>query len=443
MSKKNIKTVEVDKNTFKRLKKNKQRVVLQVNDENAKEINIKDKIIFNNNESNKKIKKKVKKIHKYSSIKEAFDTLDKKALGYRRKDNNPNYEEIETNLSKDNVRNHGVLGIEVKIKQHIVLKSFLVLALVILIFFGYYFANKKLEQAKSRKIGSEVTEIKKDKVDYVFVEINPSFVLTIKDGSVEDVACLNDDCIAIYSEIDVKGQDINSSIDSLYSLSSIKGYDISGGVKVKTTGDVSIEDKDYITFEYITEDTKDELLTSLKNNDSIKENNNDNYYATLWDKLKTDSDYGEVYFCNMDKEELKCNFTEKFILSFLVDQEQLALNYLGWKQQVNRYYNTLDKFDVNHKMIDGLDYILINNKEYYPVSGVVRNGELIISNVLLRETMYEGQKSFSISTYNECIQIRSEEYIELKDFNLLNPNNAKVQTYIPQDIVDECAHFPR
>lgn len=328
-----------------------------------------------------------------------------------------------------------------KNKQHIVLKSFLVLLLVILIFFGYYFVNKKLEQVKSQKISSEVTEIKKDKVDYVFVEINPSFVLTIKDGSVEDVACLNDDCVAIYSEIDVKGKDINSSIDSLYSLSSTKGYDISGGVKVKTTGDVSIENKDYITFEYITEATKDELLTSLKNNDSIKENNNDNYYATLWDKLKADSDYGEVYSCNMDKEELKCYFTEKFISSFLVDQEQLVLNYLGWKQQVNRYYNTLDKFDVNHKMIDGLDYILINNKEYNPVSGVIRNDELIVSNVLLRETMHEGQ--FSISTYNECIQIGSEEYIEIKDFNLLNPNNAKVQTYTPQDIIDDCVHFPR
>ena len=419
MRKKQVYNISLDQDTFKRVKKNKLRIVLQLNNDDNQKINIKDKVTFIDEVSNKKCKKKVKKIYHYSDYKDA-----------------------ETKFSKDDIKKFGVLGIEVNGNRHIFMKVVLGILILLLLRIGYYFIDKSLEQAKSKDVAVEVSEIQKDKLDYVFVDINPSFVLTIKDDKVEDVACLNDDCMAIYNEIDIKGKDINTSINELYSLSSIKGYNTTKGIRIKTTSDVNIEKKDYITVEFISAADKDELLTNLKNNEDIKNNNNDGYYATLWESLKADGDYGDVYTCNMNNEELECYFTEKFILSFLVDEEKLVLDYLGWKQQVNRYYNTLDKFNVNHKMIDGLDYIIINDKEYNPVSGVVRNDVSILPpNVLLRNTINEGTKSFS--TYNECIQIGSEEYIEFKDFNLLNPNNANVQTYIPQDVSDRCKDFPR
>lgn len=80
-----------------------------------------------------------------------------------------------------------------KKNKHILLKVLLVIIIVIILFFSYSFIKQKLYQTRSQKMTDEVNEIQKDKVDYVFIEINPFLVLTIKDGTVEDVACLNDD----------------------------------------------------------------------------------------------------------------------------------------------------------------------------------------------------------------------------------------------------------
>lgn len=44
----------------------------------------------------------------------------------------------------------------------------------------------------------------------------------LKENKVNNIACLNDDCVSIYNDIDVKGKSIGDSIDNLYNLAKEK-----------------------------------------------------------------------------------------------------------------------------------------------------------------------------------------------------------------------------
>ena len=96
MRKKQVYNISLDQDTFKRVKKNKLRIVLQLNNGDNQKINIKDKVIFIDEVSNKECKKKVKKIYHYSDYKDA-----------------------ETKFSKDDIKKFGVLGIEVNGNIHL------------------------------------------------------------------------------------------------------------------------------------------------------------------------------------------------------------------------------------------------------------------------------------------------------------------------------------
>lgn len=239
-------------------------------------------------------------------------------------------------------------------------KLFLIIILVFLIpllsFFGYRFISNKIEDIKAEKFYNNISEIAEERTNYVFVEINPSFVLTLKGSKVSDVACLNDDCIGIYNDIDVKGKSINDSIDNLYSISKEKGFDTSDGVKVKTSDNVSIESKDYITIEYIDTTKEKELLNEIKNNEEIKNVSNDDYYSKLWEELKKDPNYDDVYTCNMnDNKELKCYIKDDFVIAEddLLDilkngnMVEIITNYPKVVPQLEKIEFVLKKFNFN------------------------------------------------------------------------------------------------
>lgn len=240
-------------------------------------------------------------------------------------------------------------------------KLFLIIILVFLIpllsFFGYRFISNKIEDIKAEKFYNNISEIAEERTNYVFVEINPSFVLTVKGSKVSDVACLNDDCVSIYNDIDVKGKNLNDSIDNLYNTSKEKGFDISNGVKVKTSDNVNIESKDYITIEYIDTTKEKELLNEVKNNEEIKNVSNDDYYSKLWEELKKDSDYGEVYTCNLnDSKELECYIKEDFVvidkdLLEMKDMVEIITNYPKAIPRLEKIERVLKKFGFNVRTV--------------------------------------------------------------------------------------------
>ncbi len=138
--------------------------------------------------------------------------------------------------------------------------------------------------------------------------------MTIKENKVENISCLNDDCMTIYDELNVKGKNINDSIDVIYNVSKRKGFDTSKGVKLSSTDTINVEKKDYISIEYIDSTKEKELLNEVKNNEEIKNVDNNSYYDKLLEELKKDSDYDKVYTCNMnDSKALECHFTSEFL----------------------------------------------------------------------------------------------------------------------------------
>lgn len=380
MRKKKVYNIYLDQETFKRLKKNKQQIVLQLNDDENKKIKIKDKIIFIDEVSNKKWKKKVKKIHHYSD-----------------------YKDIDNKFSEEDIKKFGVLGIEVKRNRHIFIKVIFSILILILLCIGYHFVSNELKLVKSKKVVEKINEIKRDKLDYVFIEINPSFVLTIKDGKTEDVACLNDDCVAIYNEIDIKDKDINTSINELYSLSRTKGYDTTKGIRIKTTSDVNIEKKDYITIEYISEDIKDELLKDLKNNDSIKNNNNSDYYSTLWEELKKDQDYGEIYECSMNEKELECYIKKDIFLGYDAETPTEMAKVLQNRKNIAR---VLNKFGIRNEGVVALIGVKVE-----------------VANIYINDIKFEcGEDEVCYINYNEDYDIEVSLAKSANGINLLNPN---------------------
>lgn len=271
-----------------------------------------------------------------------------------------------------------------KKKKKLFIIIILIVSIPLLLFFGYRFISNKIDEANTKKFSGIINEVSKERTDYVFVEINPSFVLTVRDNKVSDVACLNDDCISIYNDIDVKGKNLNDSIDNIYNTSKEKGFDTSNGVKVKTSDNVSIKSKDYITIEYIDATKEKELLNEVKNNEEIKNVSNDDYYSKLWSELKKDKDYGNVYTCNMNNKELECYITLETGINNDSDYDRIDRLQDTLSGSYTSIMNTLKKFNYN---VDG-SKVIINGIKFGYVPLFTNNVEGKITkykNVLVAE----------------------------------------------------------
>lgn len=312
-------------------------------------------------------------------------------------------------------------------KKHVFRKMLLGLIIIILLLFIISMVNNFITNKKINKFRDNISSIEKEKISYVFIEINPSLVLTMKDGKVSDVACLNDDCIKIYNDIDVKGKSIDESIDSLYNLSKEKGYDTSNGVKVKISNNVIIENKNYINIEYIDTTKEKELLDEIKNNEEIDNVNNDNYYSKLWGELKKDNDYGDVYTCNMNnKQELECYIILETGINKDSDYDMDTTEKYNLIQEIftnstNKIFNTLKKF--NFDVRDNKIYI--NNIEFSYVPLFTLNN-VPYKNVLTAQkidVLDNGVCDYGYAQYeNGICQVKDGVYIvPLEKVNLVNP----------------------
>lgn len=307
-------------------------------------------------------------------------------------------------------------------KKHIFRKILLGLLVIVLLLFIISRISNFITNIKINKFRDNISSIEKEKISYVFIEINPSLVLTMKNGKVSDVACLNDDCIEIYNDIDIKGKSIDESIDNLYNLSKEKGYDVSNGVKVKTTDKIEVKEKEHISIEYIDNTTKNELLSNIKNNEDIKNNNNDNYYANLWEELRKDEDYGIVYECNMNNEELECYIKKDFVISTHDGSKNVVDATMVWSEMhnnLNRIYRVLKKFGINVKE-DGLIY---NN----PIGIITYNGVEYKS-----PEIYPTPEKIDYSAKIRCDVYR----FKLTEINLMKPNSIAIKISLEDDEVN-------
>jgi len=137
--KKQIHDMKLNNTAWKSIKKNKKSIELRLNDEKRQKIKVGDIVIFTSQETGKKIKRKVKKLHPYPNFEELYAHFPKKKLGYAKK-KEASFKDMEKYYSKKDIEKNGVLGIELKPKRRIILKILLSLLVII----GLYFLTISL-----------------------------------------------------------------------------------------------------------------------------------------------------------------------------------------------------------------------------------------------------------------------------------------------------------
>lgn len=355
-----MRSIKVQDELFKKIKKQRAKsIILLKNDENSK-IVVKDKLELVNSKD-KKIKRKVKKIVDIENV-NVLNKKDKKILGYKKK------EEVTVENSKKDVDKYGLIKVDFYRKMKLFTKIILgVLALILLVIIISFVSNK-IKDIKSEKVAKEISEMASEKIDYMFVDINPSFAFTVKDNKLLKMACRNEDCVNIEKDLDVTGKNITDAIDYLFNFSKEKGYDTKDGVTIKTTGKIDIDTKklDYVKIYFIQEKEKDEMLKEVINNDEIKQFDNNSYYEKLWDTLKKDSDYGKIYDCEMNDGKLSCYMKKEIFNHSNEESWANAIRvYSNFTSTVTRIF---DKFGVSYELeeiipnlVSDMDFIIENN----------------------------------------------------------------------------------
>lgn len=418
--KKKIHEIALEKEDFKDLKKNKKLITIELDKDGMKEIEPKDKIHFILKDGKKVLKKKVRKIHRYSSLEELLANVKKQKLGLK-KNEQPNYEK----LNDQDMNKYGVIGIEVKPKLTFMKVIFVILCIILV---GLLFTRVDgiLKKKNDEKINRALNELYEDKIGYVFIEINPSLVFTTKGDKVIDVTCLNDDCKKMENGIDVEGKSLTDSVESIYNLAKDRGFDTSTGVKIKSSESIQIDNKlNYVTVEYLPKDEEQKMLESVEDKTIVK-NDNDTYYTELWEKLKKDSRYDEVYTCNMDSGKLECYLKEEFIrpLDGILEESSPVTKALQimFFNQITGIKETLDKFDIPNtfgkyaaNMGDDTNQIILNGIKFQYVLDYTYNGTNI------RNACYYRGRPMNCTNEYECFRKPEEKAFALKDMDLLNP----------------------
>lgn len=448
--KKTLHQIKLNDDEFKKIKKNKQNIILKLNDDDYKNVSIKDKVLLVNGKN--KSKRRVKNLYNYSDVDELRKNIKNKQFGYKNNDI-IDCDNLVKDYKKDEIKKYGLLGIEFNKNKHFFRKIVLGLVVIVLLIFGIRYINNKLDEVNSKKINKSINDLASERVDYAFIEINPYMMLRIKDNKVYDLTCLNEDCKKIYSDLDVKNKNINESIDLIYNVSKENGFDTSNGVKVKITGSIEVNKRDYIMVEYINETTKNEIISNIWDI-KIENNSNDDYYSKLWEELKKDKDYDDVYTCSMNGKELECYFIIDAIRPSLLKLDLSApADVLDFINKRNDISNTLKKFNINCDNGEHLK-VYIDNKKYDYVENieigyeevnminiynqtVLDDGTVITEHIDSPEAnqiLNKGKLNLQIALLREVVTYGSEhswEYLYLKDLNLINPSASlrKIQEF--------------
>lgn len=282
-------------------------------------------------------------------------------------------------------------------------KIFLIIVItIILILLGlltYYFISVYNINKNSKKMEEIVKEVKENNINYVFVDINPSFTLVMQNDIVSQVVCRNDDCTKLKQFINIEGKDLINAVNEIYNTATENGYDTKNGVYVKTTTPLPQKlNNNYIHIETIEKNEEENLLK--ENIDKIEIELNDN--EQLLEKLKKDEDYGNIYSCSIISNNVECYLNHDMKSNgetHLIQQKRIAsvLNRFGIKTESAWEMGVVEE-PLFKLYIDGSKFVNL--------------GGNAIDNMSY------------IGTYN-CGDVR----FNLKDLNLLNPTDIQEHFY--------------
>ena len=304
-----------------------------------------------------------------------------------------------------------------KRKKRILMIISIILILGILVFSVYlllYYKKMKDSKEQTHKFIEEYNElVEKEQASYVIIEINPKAILEVINNKVVNLGCLNEDCENIFN-IDVVNKGLNETIEILYQTAKEKGVDVSNGVKVSSVNkeiekEVSI--LEYTNYQTINLEEEKEWLSKVRDNKDILNHTAKYYYNNkLLEFYQNDSDYGDVYTCNIVKEEISCYITLKFERE-LPNDVTLA-KQISYNEKHQKLMDTLDKFNIEYKNkiedVEGIDLFKINNIEkikinnkWYSVGGSYHEKDSFYkgnNNIVLNSVLESGSYGYSFTT---------------------------------------------
>lgn len=307
-------------------------------------------------------------------------------------------------------------------------KILLVILIVIigisLVCFIISLINKNKMSKNDEKLLNAIQALEKERLSYVFIEINPKLAVTIKNNVVNNVACLNDDCMKIIDKIDVREKNLSNVIEVIYNVSKDNGFNVDDGVLVKWDGsqDLYLKDLKYVKTEVIDSEKQNELLKDVINNDIKNKNEVENYNVKLLEEYKKDADYGKIYDCSIVDKELDCRIKKNLIVNIngdgtatpksLAEFTKILPNLEGLARVFKKF-----GFEVeNYKELGIIDnpfaYVYFKNIKF-----------LVISNGKTTDTIkFEGTKDCEYYTF------------DMVDINLAKLNNLKIR-YVNEDFL--------
>jgi len=286
-------------------------------------------------------------------------------------------------------------------------KIILVILGIILFVIGsyliYYYVSLSIIEKNSNNMEEIFTELKENDISYVFVDINPSFVLKMKNNLVTSVKCRNRECDLVKTLLDdIYEKNIVEAVNMIYEETTNLGFDTSNGITVRSsdTFTQSLTSYSYIYVETIEKDEETKLLSEVEEElDEVKEVLF--YNEELLKKLENDDDYGKIYTCKLVNDNIECYINSDLQVNFnnIIEQKKIVavLNRFGIETKSGWEMNIVE---------EPLYWIYIDGTRFTNASG---------GNI--GDMEYLGQYG--------CSTVR----FKLNDLNLMNPNDIKEHFY--------------
>ena len=306
---------------------------------------------------------------------------------------------------------------------------FLIILAALAFFVGIKYIDKLLNNLNDAKIAKNIETINKQRTYYVFLKLKPEIVLSIKDKKIEDIGCLNEECLDIYDKLDIRDKDLLIGMEELRKILYHNGIDISNGIEVKYQDlNVDLSGLSYANIIKISKEERDKLISTIINNDVLRDSAtelekkyNDNLYA----QLKQDADYGEVYGCDFENGTLACYIKEEIAFYDLNTDPVNAVkdmlltassNMEGIERVLNKFgvetngytENYIFRYPIENITIDGAKYSYTFGSTYAEkLNGVNETASMRSENMTYSAKISCNEKSFKLTKLN-LLDILSE-----------------------------------
>lgn len=321
-------------------------------------------------------------------------------------------------------------------------KILLIIGIIILLVIVGFGINEVIIKHKNKVFINNITNIMNEEEINVIVEINPSISLTVKNGTVIESKCLNNDCLELLNKMNynyndnLNNQKLDKVLNEFYNGAKENGYDTSNGITVSSNSshvEAYIKDVKESTFVHITLEEENTKLDKEKADILSK----DEYNQKLLNELKNDEDYGEVYTCDVYDGEVKCyitNFMSEIMKSFgksdAIDLVRLELNVFKLKRVLNKFDF---KYETENLAIKNIQ--LSNGKTYNYTDKVVT----IINdfnNTEIDRIEIINCLTYSINKYGPADEYGSKLVIEEKNFYIpFAKVDLLTKTYRTDDVI--------